>query len=76
MRESRSVAVKMLVASVKVYQRYISPLYPPCCRYYPSCSQYAVEAIERHGALKGTVLAARRIFRCNPWHAGGYDPVP
>ena len=61
---------------VKFYRRFISPLFPPCCRYYPSCSAYALDALEKHGALKGSVLAAARIIRCNPWSRGGVDYVP
>lgn len=61
---------------VRGYQMVISPLLPPACRYTPSCSQYAIEALQRHGALKGTWIAARRIARCHPFRAGGHDPVP
>ena len=67
---------RLLSALVKFYRKYISPLRPPCCRYYPTCSQYALEALEKYGALKGGWLALRRILRCNPFHKGGYDPVP
>jgi len=67
---------RILVALVRGYQIAISPLLPPACRYTPSCSQYAVEALQRHGALKGSWLALRRIGRCHPFRAGGYDPVP
>ena len=67
---------KLLLALVKFYRTAISPYRPPCCRYYPTCSQYALEAIEKYGALKGGYLALRRILRCNPFHKGGYDPVP
>lgn len=67
---------RVLIALVKFYRKYISPLRPPCCRYYPTCSQYALEALEKYGALKGGWLALRRILRCNPFHKGGYDPVP
>jgi putative membrane protein insertion efficiency factor len=66
---------KVLLALVKFYRVAISP-YRPCCRYIPTCSQYALEAIEKYGALKGGWLAFRRILRCNPFHKGGYDPVP
>ena len=65
-----------LAAVVGVYRRWISPWTPPVCRFYPSCSAYAEEALVRHGAVKGTWLALRRIARCHPWHPGGYDPVP
>lgn len=67
---------KVLLALVKFYRVAISPYRPPCCRYIPTCSQYALEAIEKYGALKGSWLAFRRILRCNPFHKGGYDPVP
>ena len=67
---------RVLIALVKFYRRAISPWRPPCCRYIPTCSQYAVTAIERYGAIKGGRLAAWRILRCNPFSKGGYDPVP
>jgi len=66
----------ILILPIKFYQRCISPLTPPVCRYTPSCSQYAVEAIQTHGPLKGTWLATKRIVSCNPWGGHGYDPVP
>jgi len=65
-----------LVLLIRLYQRFISPALPPSCRYWPSCSSYAVEAVQKHGALRGSWLALRRLGRCHPWHAGGYDPVP
>jgi len=65
-----------LVGLVRVYQRLLSPLLPPSCRFYPSCSAYAVTALTRHGAAKGSWLAARRLARCHPFHPGGLDPVP
>ena len=58
------------------YQRWISPALPPACRYVPSCSEYALEAVERHGALRGSLLAVWRVLRCHPFVRGGYDPVP
>jgi putative membrane protein insertion efficiency factor len=61
---------------VRAYQWTISPLLPPACRFHPSCSEYAAQALERHGALRGSWLAARRVCRCGPWHHGGFDPVP
>ena len=66
----------ILVLLVRGYQVTLSPLLPSSCRYYPSCSAYAIEALERHGALRGSWLAFRRILRCNPFRPGGYDPVP
>jgi putative membrane protein insertion efficiency factor len=65
-----------LVAVIRVYQRTISPLLPPTCRFTPSCSEYAAQAIERYGAARGSVLAVKRLLRCHPWHPGGHDPVP
>ncbi|MGI8618693.1 MAG: membrane protein insertion efficiency factor YidD [Gemmatimonadaceae bacterium] len=67
---------KLLILLVRGYQVGISPLLPASCRYYPTCSAYAVEAIERHGAAHGGWLALRRIARCHPFRAGGFDPVP
>lgn len=65
-----------LLGFFRFYQRFISPLTPPSCRFYPTCSHYAVEAVEKHGTLKGAYLAVRRIGRCHPFHKGGFDPVP
>ncbi len=65
-----------LIGLVRFYQKHISPRKTPCCRFTPSCSAYAVEALQRHGAVFGTALAVWRILRCNPLSAGGYDPVP
>jgi len=61
---------------IKVYQNFISPLLPPTCRYQPTCSHYAKEALVKHGLFKGGWLAIKRIFRCHPWGGSGYDPVP
>ncbi len=61
---------------IRAYQLFVSPLLGPRCRFYPSCSHYAMEAIELHGALRGTWLAIKRIGRCHPWNEGGFDPVP
>lgn len=66
----------VMLAMIRFYRRRISPCFPSCCRYTPTCSQYALEAIEKYGALKGGWLALRRILRCHPFHKGGYDPVP
>ncbi|MEO7366351.1 MAG: membrane protein insertion efficiency factor YidD [Gemmatimonadaceae bacterium] len=65
-----------LVLFVRGYQLWISPLFPASCRYYPTCSSYAIEAIEKHGAAAGSWLAIRRIARCHPFRPGGFDPVP
>lgn len=67
---------KGLVWAVRVYRRFLSPMKPPSCRFYPSCSAYAEEALTRYGALRGAWLSARRVLRCHPFHPGGYDPVP
>jgi putative membrane protein insertion efficiency factor len=67
---------KFLMMLVRGYQVAISPLLPPACRYTPSCSQYAIDALKRYGAFKGSWLAARRLGRCHPFRAGGHDPVP
>ncbi|MBR6721785.1 MAG: membrane protein insertion efficiency factor YidD [Alistipes sp.] len=74
-------AVKRLVALpfillVRFYQVCISPLKPPSCRFTPTCSQYAIEALRKHGAIKGLYLTVRRLLRCHPWGGSGYDPVP
>ena len=66
----------MFLFLIDVYRRYISPLKSPCCRYIPTCSEYAMIAIERYGAMRGGWLALKRILRCHPFHEGGYDPVP
>ncbi|MDI3327747.1 MAG: membrane protein insertion efficiency factor YidD [Alicyclobacillaceae bacterium] len=66
----------VLVWLLRGYQRFISPAKPPSCRFYPSCSEYAVQAITVHGAWRGSWLAVRRLLKCGPWHPGGYDPVP
>ena len=65
-----------LSVAVRSYQLLVSPLLPPACRYLPTCSEYAAEAIERHGAWRGVILASRRLARCHPWGGAGYDPVP
>ncbi|KPK82168.1 MAG: membrane protein insertion efficiency factor [Gemmatimonas sp. SM23_52] len=67
---------RLLVMLIRGYQLAVSPLLPPSCRYTPSCSQFAVEALQRHGALKGSWLAVCRVCRCHPFRPGGYDPVP
>jgi putative membrane protein insertion efficiency factor len=74
-RRERVIA-RLLVLLVRVYQWLVSPLLPRSCRFYPSCSAYAATALQRHGAVKGSALAARRLLRCHPFHPGGVDPVP
>jgi hypothetical protein len=70
------MVARALIGMVRVYQAAISPWLPATCRYTPSCSAYAVEALERHGAARGSWLATRRILRCHPWGGSGFDPVP
>ena len=72
----QKATVLVLQALIRAYQFVLSPLLPPSCRYLPSCSDYAVEAIGRHGVIVGVGLAARRLARCHPWGSSGYDPVP
>lgn len=66
----------LLILPIRLYQKYISPLTPASCRFTPTCSQYAIEALRKHGPIKGLGLAIWRILRCNPWGGSGYDPVP
>ncbi len=67
---------KFLIFIIRIYRKYVSPNKPPSCRFYPTCSMYAIQAIEKYGALKGTFMAIKRILKCHPLHPGGYDPVP
>ncbi|MGP1384896.1 MAG: membrane protein insertion efficiency factor YidD [Thainema sp.] len=67
---------QLFLLLIRGYRRLISPLFPPVCRFQPTCSQYALEAIDRFGVIKGSWLAVRRITKCHPFHPGGYDPVP
>lgn len=69
------LAKKMVAGSLRAYKWALSPMFPPSCRYVPSCSEYAMEAVERYGALRGSWIALRRILRCHPFVKGGYDPV-
>ncbi|MEI9990753.1 MAG: membrane protein insertion efficiency factor YidD [Rhizomicrobium sp.] len=79
-QERRGVAASVLIAPIRFYRAFVSPFFPPACRFQPTCSQYAIEAIQTHGALKGAGLALRRLARCHPisWLGGssGFDPVP
>lgn len=75
-RLMKKLIVALLVAPIRFYRRFISPMLPPACRYTPTCSQYAIEALQKHGPLKGLYLAVRRLLRCHPWGGSGYDPVP
>ncbi|MCX4259152.1 MAG: membrane protein insertion efficiency factor YidD [Muribaculaceae bacterium] len=67
---------RLLILPIRFYQLSISPMFPSSCRFIPTCSQYAIEAITKHGAIKGTWLTLKRIARCHPWGGSGYDPVP
>ena len=66
---------RLMLAMIAFYQKKLSPLKKPCCRFYPTCSEYARQAITKYGALKGTALAGKRILKCHPFHKGGYDPL-
>lgn len=72
----KELLVVLLIAPIRFYRLFISPLTPPSCRFTPTCSQYAIEAIRKYGPFKGFYLALRRILRCHPWGGSGYDPVP
>ncbi|SJZ36884.1 membrane protein insertion efficiency factor YidD [Porphyromonas cangingivalis] len=72
----RQFLIKLLILPIRFYQRFLSPLKPPTCRYAPTCSAYAIQALRKHGPIKGLYLAVRRILRCHPWGGSGYDPVP
>ena len=72
----RKFLKKFFVCVIRFYQVCISPLFPPCCRFYPTCSNYALQAIEKYGPFKGIYLSIKRILRCHPFSKGGYDPVP
>jgi len=67
---------RLACSLIGLYRRFVSPMLPPACRFAPTCSEYALTAIRRHGLARGGWLALRRILRCNPWHPGGFDPVP
>jgi putative membrane protein insertion efficiency factor len=75
-RGAATIPSRLLSVPIRFYRRWISPALPPACRFTPTCSAYALEALERHGALRGGWLALRRLARCHPWHPGGDDPVP
>lgn len=72
----KRLIVAILILPVRFYQLAISPMFPPSCRYVPTCSQYTIEALRKHGPVKGLWLAVKRILRCHPWGGSGYDPVP
>lgn len=70
------IVKRLMIWAIRGYQLFISPVLPKTCRFYPTCSAYFIEALEKHGVFKGTYLGVRRILRCHPWNPGGYDPVP
>jgi putative membrane protein insertion efficiency factor len=72
----KQMAKKLVIALIRFYQIFISPLKPPTCRFYPTCSQYGLEAVKRFGAIRGGWLTIKRILKCHPFHPGGFDPVP
>lgn len=65
----------IIVQAIKFYRKFISPLKKPCCRFYPTCSEYAMQAVAKYGALRGSAKAVKRILKCHPFHEGGYDPL-
>ncbi|MBR3785813.1 MAG: membrane protein insertion efficiency factor YidD [Firmicutes bacterium] len=67
---------KIMIFFIRIYQIFISPLFPPTCRFYPTCSTYCIQALEKHGVVKGSYLGMKRILKCHPGNPGGYDPVP
>lgn len=71
----KRLPVWLALGMIKIYRKFISPVKPPTCRFYPSCSQYAAEALDKYGIIKGTGLAMIRVLKCNPFHPGGHDPV-
>lgn len=71
-----SPVARIMIGALRFYKRWISPAFPPVCRFYPSCSSYGIEALQVHGVLRGSYLTVRRLLRCGPWHPGGLDPVP
>lgn len=72
----RGGAARLLISAIQVYRHMISPMRPASCRFMPTCSQYAVDAVTEYGAFRGGWLALRRLLRCGPWHSGGWDPIP
>lgn len=68
--------IELLILPIRFYQKFISPMFPSSCRYYPTCSSYAIEALRKHGIFKGSYLAIKRILSCHPWGGSGHDPVP
>ena len=76
MKRITSLIKKIMILFIRIYQIFISPLFPPTCRFYPTCSAYFIQALEKHGVVKGSYLGMKRILKCHPGNPGGYDPVP
>jgi putative membrane protein insertion efficiency factor len=76
MRTTGRAVARTLIYCIQLYRHMVSPLRPPTCRFMPTCSQYAVEALTEYGLIRGSWLAARRLAKCGPWHQGGWDPIP
>jgi len=85
MKMKRLISIKLFISNsfkllfiniIKIYQRFVSPFFPSSCKFSPSCSKYGIEAINKYGVLKGSVLTVKRILKCNPWSKGGFDPIP
>ena len=85
MKMKRLMSIKLFISNsfkllfiniIKIYQRFVSPFFPSSCKFSPSCSKYGIEAINKYGVLKGSVLTVKRILKCNPWSKGGFDPIP
>ena len=74
-KKKRNPIKRLMILMIRFYQKFISPLFPPTCRYYPTCSTYFIQALEKYGVIKGSYLGIKRILRCHPWHEGGYDPL-
>lgn len=72
----KKVLIFPLIFLVKIYQSIISPLFPPTCRYAPTCSEYAIQSLKKHGLIKGVYLSIKRVVKCHPWGGSGYDPIP
>ena len=75
MKRIGSFFKRLMILAIRFYQKFISPLFPPTCRFYPTCSTYFIQALEKYGVCKGSYLGMKRILKCHPWHEGGYDPL-
>ena len=75
MKKIGNFVKRIMILMIRFYQKFISPLFPPTCRFYPTCSTYFIQALEKYGVIKGTYLGIKRILKCHPWHEGGYDPL-